>query len=157
MSHVPPLAALPVVALLSTLVACGGDESAALANPELQSSAAHAHAAPNGGKLIELGEHFANLELLYEPATGLVRVLVLDAHAERYVRSGTGELVLDLHAPAGVELRLVGVASTLTGETSGDTARFEGTLTTRPLTWSARLREIELHGQRFASVELGYP
>ena len=47
----------------------------------------HVHVAPHGGQLLEVGEHGSgfNLELLLHP-DGFLKIYVLDAHAENFVR-----------------------------------------------------------------------
>lgn len=86
----------------------------------------HAHTAPHGGTLVELGDHAFNVELLHDPATGKLTVWILDAHAENFVRitSPTIELVA---MPGGkfTPLTLAAVANPATGETVGNTSQFE--------------------------------
>jgi hypothetical protein len=148
MWNAPSLAAWSTVACLAVLCACGTDAPT-------PAGGGHAHAAPNGGRLIELGDHFANLELLYDPSTGEARVHVLDAHAENYTRIAAPELSLERagHLPVTLRAR----ATELSGERVGDCSRFEGVLEDRPAQWKARLAVIEVRGARFEQVELGYP
>lgn len=87
----------------------------------------HAHTAPHGGDLVELGEHAASLELVFDSASGTLDLYVLDSHAENYVRIAAGSIAATATAegtsgPIAVEL--LAVASPLTGETVGDTSRF---------------------------------
>jgi hypothetical protein len=150
MSTAPLLAAATAVALvaLSALSACGGEAPA-------PASGGHAHSAPNGGKLIELGDHVANLELLYDRSSGMVRVNVLDAHAEAYVRIAAPKLVLARDGAPPLALRALD--SGLSGETVGDSSRFEGTLADKPAAWSARIATLEVRGMHFEDVVIGYP
>ena len=46
----------------------------------------HAHTAPHGGVLVELGDHAAALELRFDAARGVLQAWVLDGHAENFVR-----------------------------------------------------------------------
>lgn len=141
---------LLVAAILPLVVCCGGDSSHSHG-----AAGGHAHTAPNGGKLIEIGDHFANLELLYDPANGQVRLHVLDAHAENYARIAAPELSLERagRPPTALQAR----ASDLSGERVGDCSRFEGVLEDRPAQWEGRIALIEVRGARFEQVELGYP
>jgi len=60
----------------------------------------HAHEAPRGGVLVELGAHQGHLELLLAPARGSLTAHVLDAHAQS---------AIPLQAPVlVVEIRLLG-------------------------------------------------
>ena len=88
--------------------------------------AAHVHVAPNGGTLVEIGEHAYNLELLRDPATGKLTAWVLDGHAENFVRLAAPTLEL-VAMPGGkfTPLTLKAVANSSTGEKIGDTSQFE--------------------------------
>lgn len=88
--------------------------------PATPPPAKHAHQAPHGGTLVELGEEFAHVELVIESATGKVTAYVLDGEAERPIRVEQKEIVLQ----GKVTLQAVG--SPLTGEKPGDTSQFEG-------------------------------
>jgi hypothetical protein len=83
----------------------------------------HHHDAPHGGILVELGEHFANLELILDATTGTVTGYVLDGHADQAIRIEQKEIVLRGRT-ADVTLQAVG--SPLTGEKPGDSSQFEG-------------------------------
>jgi hypothetical protein len=87
---------------------------------------AHAHAAPHGGTLVELGEHAYNLELLRDAKTGKLTVWILDRHAENFVRIASSAIEL-VAMPGGqfTRLSLKPVANAATGETVGDTSQFE--------------------------------
>ncbi|TAJ20817.1 MAG: hypothetical protein EPO68_05805 [Planctomycetota bacterium] len=148
MSRLPSLAA-QVLALLA-IASCGGEAPA-----PAPSSGGHVHVAPNGGKLIELGDHVANLELLYDRSSGKLRVHVLDAHAEAHVRIQAPELVLVRDGAPPIALHALG--SDLSGETVGDSSRFEGVLADTPAAWTAQLSAIEVRGVRFANVAIRYP
>lgn len=148
MPNTPALAAWLLAVSLVALQGCGGEAPA-------PASGGHAHVAPNGGALVELGDHAANLELVYEPSTGVVRLHVLDAHAEHYVRIAATELALARDGQPPLVLRAV--ANALSGETVGDSSRFEGTLADKPATWSARIPALDIRGMRFADVAIRYP
>jgi hypothetical protein len=85
--------------------------------------AKHAHQAPHGGTLVELGEEFAHVELVFDGATGKMAAYVLDGEVEKPIRLDQKEIVLK-GKTASVALQAVG--SPLTGEKPGDTSQFEG-------------------------------
>src|SRR5688572_15561075 len=89
-------------------------------------SGGHAHVAPYGGTLIELGDHAYSLELVRDAAAGKLTAYVLDGHAENFVRIKAPALEL-IAMPGGkyTPLSLKAVANTATGETVGDTSQFE--------------------------------
>jgi hypothetical protein len=89
-------------------------------------SGGHAHTAPHGGTLIELGEHAYNLEFVRDRATGTLTVYVLDGHAENFVRIAASAIEL-VAMPGGqhTPVSLKPVANTATGETVGNTSQFE--------------------------------
>ncbi len=91
----------------------------------------HAHTAPHGGTLIELGEHAGHLEAALDTQAGTLDLYVLDGHAESYVRLAAPTVVVHLKwegLAEPVTATLSAVASPLTGETVGDTSRFSATI-----------------------------
>jgi hypothetical protein len=87
------------------------------------SPAGHVHQAPHGGALVELGQEFAHVELVFESATGKVTAYVLDGEVEKPFRLEQKELLLKGKTQS---LALQAVGSPLTGEKPGDTSQFEG-------------------------------
>jgi hypothetical protein len=88
----------------------------------------HAHKPLYGGELIEIGEHFANLELVCNAKAGGIDIYVLDAHAENPLRpEGQNQLTVELQLPTGGarQFEALAVASSLTGETSESSAHFK--------------------------------
>ena len=83
----------------------------------------HVHHAPHGGSLVEIGEEFAHLELVLDPATGQLTAFALDGEAENPARLKQPSITIHISNPK-VDLVLQGVASPLTGETLGDTSEF---------------------------------
>lgn len=121
----PSRLALPtlLVTLLLAAAGCGKGDSHADHAP----AGGHAHTAPHGGKLLELGEHAGNIEVVRDPAAGKITIYLLDGHAENFVRIAAP--AVDLIAYAGGEKRalsLKAVANAATGETVGNTSQFEG-------------------------------
>ena len=120
---------------------------------------AHAHTAPHGGILVELGEHAYNLELLRDPATGKLTVWVLDGHAENFVRiaSPTIELVA---MPAGqfTPVSLKAMANTVTGETVGNTSQFEAQADWLKTAGEfAGIVTVEIKGSKFEKISFVLP
>jgi hypothetical protein len=112
---------LPLALGFALLVGCDRHDHAAE-----KKGGSHAHTAPHGGALIEVGEHAYNLELLREPAAGKLTVWVLDGHAENFVRIKAA--ALEATATVGSDKKTVSlkaVANPATGETVGDTSQFE--------------------------------
>jgi hypothetical protein len=90
----------------------------------------HSHTAPNGGMLVPLGEHFANLELLHDKETGKLTAFVLDGCAEKSIRLPQNEITLEIGlakdgSTTTKSVTLAAVANVLTGETAGNTSQFE--------------------------------
>lgn len=115
-----PLASAAALLLAVFLTGCAKQES----HP---SGGGHVHQAPHGGKLVELGQHAYNLELVRDAAAGKLTVYLLDGHAENFIRSAAP--ALEVTAFAGGQKRtlaLKAVANTATGETVGNTSQFEG-------------------------------
>ncbi len=90
------------------------------------SGGGHVHKAPHGGKLVELGQHAYNVELVRDAATGKLTAYLLDGHAENFIRIATP--AIEITALSGGQKRtlsLTAVANTVTGETVGNTSQFE--------------------------------
>ncbi|HMQ15252.1 MAG TPA: hypothetical protein PKC49_04685 [Phycisphaerae bacterium] len=128
----------------------------------------HAHVAPRGGALITLGDHFAHLEVLLDAETGVLDIYVLDGEAHGAVRiaqetmsvrieAGTTTAGGALASPVLVELHAV--PSVLSGETVGDSSRFQGQADAlrglREL--SGRLAEVTAKGQALRDVTITWP
>ena len=145
-SFLPVLAAVLVV----TLGGCSKPETAS-------SSGGHAHQAPHGGTLVEVGEHAYNVELVRDPAEGRLTAYVLDGHAENFIRITAP--AFELVAFTGGERRRItlhAVANSATGETVGDTSQFEGQADWLKNTseFPGEIPAIEIHGTRFQNVAL---
>ena len=113
------------LAILTALLcaACGDDvhEPAPAA-----ATAKHDHQPLRGGRLVEIGEHVAQVEIVHDAEAGTLTAYVMNGHASRAVRLPARSLPVRIEA-AGEEfaLELKPVADALTGETVGDTSRFE--------------------------------
>jgi hypothetical protein len=119
----------------------------------------HAHKAPHGGLLVELGEEFAHLELLLDAASGRLTVYVLDGEAEQAVRLAQKEIVIEIRRPALGEVVLTAVASALTGESVGDSSQFVGQSPALKgaARFEASVRSVSVRGRTFEGAEIDYP
>jgi hypothetical protein len=117
------LSTLTLLALLGVLSAGCGKPAA---HDHKAAGGGHAHTAPHGGSLVELGEHAYNLEFVRDAATGTLTVYVLDGHAENFIRIPAPTLEL-VAMPGGkyTPLSLKAVANPTTGETVGNTSQFD--------------------------------
>ena len=125
---------IAVVLLCVAAIACGGEAPETVPVPPSSESAAaaadddgHAHTAPHWGVLVELGDHFAFLEVVLDPDAGSLTAYVLDAGAEQAVRIAQPSISVTFETPqalAGHTLVLAAKANVLTGETVGDTSEF---------------------------------
>jgi len=116
---------------------------------------AHAHAAPHGGVLVEVGDHQYNLEFVHDAAAGKLTAYVLGGHAEDFVRISQPALELTLTQPGPARtLTLLGTGNPATGEKPGDTSQFEASAdwlkSTAPLT--GRVTRIDIRGTMFSEI-----
>jgi hypothetical protein len=115
----------------------------------------HAHTAPHGGTLVELGDHQYNLELVRDAAAGTLMIYILDAHAENFVRVPLKSIEVSVRVGERPEkVSLAATANALSGETVGDTSQFTGSAA-----WlkgkgefNGTIAEIEIRGARFKDV-----
>src|SRR5688572_12136141 len=119
--------------------------------------AGHAHTAPHGGTLVELGEHGYNLELVRDGDAGRLAAYILDGHAENFVRIPA--TAIELVAIAGGERRpltLRAVANPATGETVGDTSQFEAQADwlKNAAEFPGEIPAIDIRGTKFRNVAL---
>ncbi len=127
------------------------------------------HQAPHGGTLIVLGDEFAHLEFVLDPGTGGLTLYVLDGEAERPIRLGQKTVEVEIQdlrrqegpdAPASPErISLSAAASPLTGETIGDTARFEAA-SPRLIgvaAFEARVLSVTVRGREYRNVRVSFP
>ncbi|MCW5558079.1 MAG: hypothetical protein KIT22_09660 [Verrucomicrobiae bacterium] len=120
----------------------------------------HAHEPKYGGKLIELGEHEGNVELVLDPAAGKLTLYVLDAHAENFVRLPLETISVTAEATDGPKtLVLKPVANPVTGETPGNTSQFEGVeewLKTSPKL-TGRIPELPVKSKTYRDIAFQLP
>jgi hypothetical protein len=149
----------PILAafLLVSLAACSKPDHDHAKAP---AAGGHAHVAPHGGVLVEVGDHAYNLEFLRDAASGRLSVWVLDGHAENFTRIKAASL--DLVATVGAEKRaltLKAVANPATGETVGDTSQFDvqaDWLKTAPA-FDGSVPALEIRGTKFGPIQFKLP
>src|SRR5688500_6325042 len=144
LSLAPLFAALLIVAASG----CSRPESAG-------GGGGHAHRAPHGGTLVEVGQHAYNLELVRDPAAGKLTAYVLDGHAENFIRITAP--AIELVAFTGGEKRPVSlraVANPTTGETVGDTSQFEAQADWLKNTaeFPGEIPALEIRGTKFQRI-----
>lgn len=87
----------------------------------------HTHEPMRGGTLVEVGDHVAHLEVLFDAESGKLTFYAMDAHVENPVRLASESIAVTVDLRDGnppLSLSLAARANTLTGETVGDTSEF---------------------------------
>ena len=107
--------------LIVALAGCAREEESHDLQQEKERQ--HLHEGAYGGTLIELGKHAAQAELVVDKETGTVTVYLWDSCVSKPARSKQISLALEFGENLRVDLEPV--ANPLTGETFGDTSKFE--------------------------------
>lgn len=139
-----------MLALAMALIGCAKSPE-----PVPAPAAGHAHLAPHGGTLVELGEELYHLELVRDPEAGKLAAYVLDGHAENFIRIAAPSFdLVALADGARRPLTLRAVANTATGETVGDTSQFEAQADwlKKNAPFTGTLTALEVRGTKFANV-----
>lgn len=136
---------------------CGGESGVPETSDTPPDSGGHAHAAPHGGTLVELGDHEANIEFVFDSAAGKLTVFVLDAHAENPIRLSMESLGIQFayeESDGVIQGELTAVESALTGETVGDTSEFSAAINALQGREhvDVRIPEITIRGARYTDV-----
>lgn len=86
----------------------------------------HVHTAPHGGELYELGPHGSGFNFeLFLNENGNLNLYVLDAHAENFVRIKQTQIEIIFPDSNRSSLSLEVIEDSATGETVGDSSRFQ--------------------------------
>ncbi len=153
-------------ATLAAITACSGSEASHGDAEHSHEGEGHAHEAQFGGTLVELGDHFANLEFTWDAETGEVALYTWDAHVTGSERSSTEAPSLTIaphvHEGEGVEpfaLVLAPRVSETTRETVGDSSKFTGQHDSlKGLDhFTVTVAEVTLKGKTFKDVEFMHP
>jgi len=120
----------------------------------------HAHTAPHGGTLVELGQHAYALELVRDAATGKLSAFILDGHAENFIRLKAPSFTLV--ATVGGEKRPLTfqpVANPATGETVGDTSQYDAQADWLKTTaaFEGTIHALEIRGSKFEHIAIRFP
>jgi hypothetical protein len=119
----------------------------------------HAHVAPHGGTLVEVGEHMFNIELVHDADAGRLTAYILDAHAENFVRLPIqGFAIIALVNGRRESLPMAAVANPVTGETVGDTSEFSATAAwlKGKVACDAYIPAIDIRGTTFKDVRFAF-
>jgi len=147
------------LSLLAAVAVLGGSPGCARKDGGASVSGGHVHAAPHGGRLIELGEHAHNLEIVRD-AEGRLTLYVLDGHADSFIRLTT-PVIEAIATVSGEKRRLTfkAVANPVTGETVGNTSQFEAQPDWVKATpdFEAVIPQLEIRGRVYSDVALRLP
>jgi len=114
-----------------------------------------------GGALIELGDHEANLEVHLNAESGELVIYLVDGHATDYVRSSQPSLLLSVEPEGGTAytLTLNQVESALSGEKLGDSSKYR--VQDERLKGSKELHgkvaTVSMMGSTYKDVEVAWP
>jgi hypothetical protein len=151
---------LPILSACAIVVFTGCGKKHDSHAPAAGHGQAHAHTAPHGGVLVELGAHQYNLEFVRDSAAGRLTVYALDGHAENFVRLAQPEIVIAIRrGDLGAEVALKAVANPATGEMAGDTSQFEAVaeVFTGTIPFDAVVKSVTLRGTKFDNVRVTVP
>ena len=150
-----------ILVFVLVLAGCGNEEPEKVHE---ERSEAHVHEAPHGGALHEIGDHFANVELLFDSRQGKLTLFVLGSHAETAVRIKQKSLAVEVEIPEkvqseNIQMALEARADPLSGETVGDSSVFAGASDKLKglKTFLVEVKNIEIMGERFSGLWLKYP
>lgn len=150
-----PLACLLLAAALLTATGCrrGHDHDHAAATATAAATGGHAHAAPNGGVLVELGDHAHNVELVTRP--GGFDLYLLDAHASNFIRVAEPALAANAFvAGRVVPLAFVAQANPASGETVGQTSHFAAAWPEAVAPERIQLARVSLNGVVYRNIDI---
>ena len=122
----------------------------------------HVHEPKRGGMLVELGDHAANFEVLFESETGKLTFYAMDAHVENPVRLTATEIAITVDLRDGnppLAISLAARENALTGETVGDTSEFVATDERLKgiSAFAVSVPKVEMRGITFENVTFDYP
>lgn len=108
-------------ALLALIAGCGDHDHA----HDAGGGGGHSHDPLFGGTLVELGDHFANLEVLHDPHAGTLDLYLLDGHAAKAVKGPQVEMALRIEIEGVVhDLVAAPQVSELAGNEVGSSSHF---------------------------------
>ena len=120
----------------------------------------HSHTTPHGGTPVVLGDEAFHLELVRDPARGVLQAFVLDGHLENFIRSAAPSFEV-IATVVGEKRPLVfkPVSDAATGEKPGDASLFEAQAEWLKTTgdFDAVLVTLDIRGATFADVPFKFP
>jgi hypothetical protein len=145
-----------IVAIAVLVVGCGrkGDGIASSDGPAL-----HKDVPPHGGTPVPLGDDY-NLELVLDPAEGLLSGYVLDDEMEEFIRSPNHSVSIAVNVGGQTrDLILDAVANPATGESIGDTSLFQAKADWLRTfhSFEGRIVSITVRGTTFTGIKFRFP
>ncbi len=114
--------------------------------------------APHGGVLVDAGDDFAHVEIVFDPAVGNLSAYILDGEAEEVVPLKQPEILVRLMKPTRT-LKLKALVNPLNGEKLGATSSYG--LTDPSLKGLSHLRgvllSVDFNGQVFKNLAFQFP
>lgn len=114
--------------------------------------------APHGGLLLDAGDDFAHVELVFDSTTGTLSAYILDGEAEEAVPMKQTTILVSLTQPAKT-LKLKALVSPLVGEKPGGTSSYS--LTSPALRGLTQVKgvlvKIDINGQVFKNLAFQFP
>lgn len=150
-----------VAACVGLAAACGSGQRQSVAQAAAPPTE-HEHHAPHGGTLVELGDEFAHVELVFDRSDSRLTAYVLDGEAEQPIRLTDRAIDIFIENVPGLGNRtigLAGVADVLTGETERNTSQYTVTVLAFkqvPLL-AGRIPSLTVRGQRFQDLRFQVP
>jgi hypothetical protein len=123
-------------------------------------ASAHEHHPPHKGTLVELGEEFAHLELVLDPATGQLTAYALDGEAEKYVRLKQKDIEIKITGVKDLpSITLKAKASMVSGEKEGDTSEFaaQSDKLNGVKEFDGVVSDVTIKGKQFKDVKFNFP
>ena len=118
----------------------------------------HVHTAPHGGELFELGPHGSGFNFeLFLNQEGKLDLYVLDAHAENFVRIEQSDIKISMTEDNSTILSLKAVPDSATGETIGNTSRFQSEKSVKDLLpIKGHIQEIRIGSNSYKEEEISF-
>ncbi len=114
--------------------------------------------APHGGLLLDAGDDFAHIEMVFDASEGSLTAYLLDGEAEEVVPLKQPAILVRLTRPART-LKLKAVVSPLSGEKPGATSSYA--LTDPSLKGLSRLKgalvSVDINGRVFKNLSFQFP
>jgi hypothetical protein len=147
-----------LAALLALIAGCGEseDHSGHDHGPAHQ----HEHRPPHGGTALVLGDEAFHLELVRNPAEGLMTCYVLDAHMENFVRISEPSFTVEAEVGGAKKvLEFLAVPNAATGEKIGDSSQFDARAEWLRTTtnFTGRISGFNVRGAKFTEIRFRYP